>query len=139
MSHMERFFAHIAVLVATSYPSLESVHLNGIWCSSSGYSALHQFENLKELYLDNSILNYFPENFLSHCNGNLERVSLKGTKTQKIDEIVREPRPLPDEVLMKFVRATPTLRWFRSDLSLKAVAILKQERPEVQFSASQKV
>jgi hypothetical protein len=33
----------------------------------------------------------------------------------------------------KFVRCTPTLRWFRSDLTPENVVLLQAERPEITF------
>jgi hypothetical protein len=40
---------------------------------------------------------------------------------------------LPQEALIKFVRHTPKLRWFCSDLTQENIAILKEEHPEVEF------
>jgi hypothetical protein len=40
---------------------------------------------------------------------------------------------LPQEVLIKFVRHTPSLRWFCSDLTQDNIAMLKEEYPEVEF------
>jgi hypothetical protein len=60
----------------------------------------------------------------------LERVSLRNAKVDfdGLNQI------LPQYGLLKFVRNTPTLRWFRSDLSPENVAILQAERPEVTFA-----
>jgi hypothetical protein len=63
---------------------------------------------------------------------NLERVTLKHA-----EYVERHPyrywKQLPQEALFKFVRHTPTLRWFCSDLTQENIAILKKERPEVEF------
>jgi hypothetical protein len=40
---------------------------------------------------------------------------------------------LCQEVLIRFVRNAPNLRWFRSDLTPENVAMLKAERPDVTF------
>jgi hypothetical protein len=72
------------------------------------------------------------------CSSKLERVSLRRTKWFHfwLDCGQRGPQPaypLQQEGLMKFVRRTPTLKWFRSDLSSENSAILQKERPRVTF------
>jgi hypothetical protein len=61
---------------------------------------------------------------------NLERVTLKHAEYRFhfVDWKV-----LPQEALIKFVRHTPKLCWFCSDLTQENIAILKEERPEVEF------
>lgn len=65
----------------------------------------------------------------------LERVSIKGA--QVIMHRRGEPDPwaerMLDEIIIKFVRRHPTLRWLRCDLSERHVAMLKEERPDVTF------
>lgn len=39
----------------------------------------------------------------------------------------------PQEVIIKFVRLHPSLRWLRSDLTEENVAMLKEERPDIEF------
>jgi hypothetical protein len=60
---------------------------------------------------------------------NLERVTLKRARY----DTLYGWRILPQEALLKFVRHTPKLRWFCSDLTPENIAILKEERPEVEF------
>jgi hypothetical protein len=67
---------------------------------------------------------------------NLERVTLKHAEYNVLCTL--DPgdfswKILPQEALMKFVRHTPKLRWFCSDLTPGNIAILKEERPEVDF------
>jgi hypothetical protein len=67
---------------------------------------------------------------------NLERVTLKHAEYYVLSML--DPggfswKILPQEALMKFVRHTPKLRWFCSDLTPENIAILKEERPEVDF------
>jgi hypothetical protein len=62
---------------------------------------------------------------------NLERVTLKHADYCTFDD--RSWKVLPQEVLMKFARHTPKLRWFCSDLTEENIASLKEERPEVEF------
>jgi hypothetical protein len=75
---------------------------------------------------------------------NLERVTLKHADyvelyKRNIDglgEFYRKDPPwkeLPQEAMIKFVRHTPKLRWFSSDLTQENIALLKEERPEVEF------
>jgi hypothetical protein len=75
---------------------------------------------------------------------NLERVTLKNAdyvelykrNIDSLGEFYRTNLPwkkLPQEAMIKFVRHTPKLRWFCSDLTQENIAILKEERPEVEF------
>jgi hypothetical protein len=65
---------------------------------------------------------------------NLERVSLKhATYLERHDSCGDYWKELPQEALIKFVRQTPKLRWFCSDLTLENIAILKEERSEGEF------
>jgi hypothetical protein len=133
-------------------PVLKKVVWNNHYANTSmSGKALKMCQHLKEIYMDDSVFTYdFGESQLIlapaewrdycifyHCNEKLERVSLKNAKC-------REPRvfssPGPTQIfpqiggLIKFVRNTPSLRWFRSDLSPENVAILRGERPEVTFA-----
>lgn len=60
----------------------------------------------------------------------LERISMKNTLWRPRNSVAR---PLPQQMIMKFVRHASQLRWLRSDLTAENIAILKQERPEVTF------
>jgi hypothetical protein len=107
-------------------------------------SALSACRCLKEIYMDDSTFYYhyinesmairrgeLPDShFFSRCNTFLERVSLRNAK---YDFHEPTPQSFPEFGLLKFVRNTPSLRWFRSDLSPENVAILQAERPEVTF------
>jgi hypothetical protein len=62
---------------------------------------------------------------------NLERVTLKHADYQSFCD--QSWKVLPQEALLKFVRHTPKLRWFCSDLTEDNIASLKEERPEVEF------
>lgn len=41
----------------------------------------------------------------------------------------------PQWALMRFVRRTPTLKWFRSDLTRENIELLQYERPDIEFSS----
>ena len=74
-----------------------------------------------QTYYDNE---YHRATFLfCHCSKALERVSIQNMKCD--DEVV------PQDVLIKFVRNVPTLRWFRSDLTIENMNMLNLERPEI--------
>jgi hypothetical protein len=64
---------------------------------------------------------------------NLKRVTLK--RAVYLERYDRDAwwKELPQEALLKFVRHTPKLRWFCSDLTQENIAILKEERPQVEF------
>jgi hypothetical protein len=64
---------------------------------------------------------------------NLERVTLKHAIYLERHSGNGYWENLPQEALIKFVRHTPKLRWFCSDLTQENIAILKEERPEVEF------
>jgi hypothetical protein len=42
---------------------------------------------------------------------------------------------MPQRALIKFARRTPTLKWFKSDLTPENVALLRAERPDVTFKS----
>jgi hypothetical protein len=133
-------------------PGLEKVTWNNHHANTqmSG-EALTECEHLTELYMDDSVFTYdFGESPLilaltgqwvsysifCHCSTNLVRVSLKNAKCREPTATL-SPGPLetfPQVGLVKFVRNTPSLRWFGSDLTPENVAILQAERPEVTFA-----
>ena len=108
--------------------------------------------NFTELYIDNAYILLRNRNtgnvagartdqdahllrsapFLGICPANLERVSIKGV-TVKGQEVDSEHQPLSQQVIIQFVRDSPSLRWLRSDLTEQNVAMLQQERPEISF------
>jgi hypothetical protein len=65
----------------------------------------------------------------------IERLSIKGCHLLARDTIFapRSHRDLPQEVIVQMVRNRPQLRWLRSDLTPKNVAVLQQERPGITF------
>jgi hypothetical protein len=93
--------------------------------------------NLKEVYLDGARMLFCDDvnqdqylwTAFSEYSKKLEKVSLRGTRRCHKGKL----STVPQESLMKFVRCTPSLQWFRSDLSPANVAILKKERPEIAF------
>jgi hypothetical protein len=136
---------------AAQCPELEKVtwdqhHAN---TNLSG-KALNACRRLKEIYMDDSVFTYdfgesqaihAPAEWLNyciffHCNAKLERVSLKNAKCRgpRFGSSPGPTQTFPQIGLSKFVRNTPSLRWFRSDLSPENVAILQAERPEVTFA-----
>jgi hypothetical protein len=72
-----------------------------------------------------------PEYLLHACNQPLERVSFKDV-TYTWGALCDE---LPQGAQVKFVRRTPTLKWFKSDLTPENVALLRAERPDVTFAS----
>lgn len=101
--------------------------------------------NLVELDLDNSRFEFCNDTFepiwsserydtskylLNHCRS-LQRVSIKNATTRNGPR--EDFRPLPQAFMIKMVRHHPTLRWLRSDLTAENIAMLRQERPEVEL------
>jgi len=110
------------------------------------------FPALKEVYFDNIFADFRydgefssvtfnflfsgPEEqrcILFKCNKYLEKVSLLGAKVVDMNDESNDIIALPQSALMKFVRNTPSLKWFRSDLSESNIKELQQERPNVIF------
>lgn len=59
-----------------------------------------------------------------HCSNALERVSIRNATFNGLFE---------QNILIKFVRNVPTLRWFRSDLTEENMNMLRLERPDIEF------
>jgi hypothetical protein len=66
---------------------------------------------------------------LMRCK-HLERLSIKNSTYFQNG---KEVQLVPQGMIIKFVRHTPTLRWLRSDLTEENVAMLQQERPAITF------
>jgi hypothetical protein len=112
--------------------------LNGIYMSS--------FDNVKEIYMDNSVFYSFEgetermldlnnpalnTGFIFHyCCKKLGRVSIRNAKWYIYGS---EPTRIPQNALIKFVRSVPSLRWFRSDLTRENMNMLQLERPEIEL------
>jgi hypothetical protein len=129
--------------VAHACPVLQTLTWNNSRTSThiSG-ECLSKCSRLKGLYMDNSI---FYCNFveftvmqieelgvdyciLYDCKRELQRVSLKNARYRcSFFQSVVPPQALPQMALVKFVLQTPSLRWFRSDLSPENVAVLQAE------------
>ena len=93
-------------------------------------------QNLKEIYLDDarflfcSGLNpYLLWTALSVNNRSLERVSVRRARFYCKGRL----SPVSQESLMRFVRRSPCLQWFRSDLNEESIAVLQKEKPHVIF------
>ena len=147
--------SELALFNATNCPNLTKV----VWNNrvGGGYFLrgrdLKTLNNLRELWVDNLLCDwrydklfapllsqFFDENsiiqrfFFFACNEKLERVSLLGGSYVKIG--TNDAIKFPQTSLIRFVRNTPQLRWFRSDLTEESVRMLSKERPEITFVAS---
>ena len=111
---------------------------------------MKSLDHLKELYVDNIlcdwrydklfaplITQFFQEDsiiqrfFFFACNKSLERVSLRGGRYINMGS--SEKKDFPQWALIRFVRRTPTLRYFRSNLTKENIELLSMERPEIEF------
>lgn len=109
-----------------------------IWpISDQATSYMRAFQNIAELYLDGSRMVFCWEldqdrlwTFLEEGNKNIQKVSVRGTQVYRRDG---QFTLMSQESMMKFVRSTSTLRWFRSHLTQENIAILKKDRPDVEF------
>ncbi|OEU11632.1 hypothetical protein FRACYDRAFT_244750 [Fragilariopsis cylindrus CCMP1102] len=125
--------------VSNQCPYLEKVTWNNIryytndaCVGMSGWD-MRTAKNLKEIIMDNSEFQFDldiirKDRFLFYCCSNaLERVSISNATRYILNN------PLPQSVLINFVRNVPTLRWFRSDLTEESKNMLRLERPDIEF------
>ena len=127
--------------VSNQCPHLEKVTWNNIrdytndaCVGLSGWD-MRTAKNLKEIIMDNSEFQFDldcyiditrKDRFLFYCCSNaLERVSISNARWLN--------NPLPQSVLINFVRNVPTLRWFRSGLTEENKNMLRLERPDIEF------
>lgn len=98
---------------------------------------IRALKDIEGLFLDDSRLVFSKEDLLPsvlwNCvadnNRNLKRLSLRKVKWYRHSRF----HPLPQTALMRLVRCTPNLEWFRSDLTRENVEILQKERPHITF------
>jgi hypothetical protein len=130
--------------ISSSCPLVEKVTCSNTTIDTfsplSGWWYMGSASNLREIIMDDSefsdrgnddddyempiIENNRDKNFLLyHCSNALERVSIRNAKWRS--------KVVPQNVLIKFVRNVPTLRWFRSDLTIENMNMLNLERPEI--------
>lgn len=125
--------------LAENNPNLEVIRWNRslIWpISTDSGRHLECLKNLREVYLDDARMIFCAEvdegtlwASLTEASSKLERVSLKRTRWYRRGQ----PSQFSQENLMKFVRASPNLKWFRSDLTSENIEKLRIERPSVIF------
>jgi hypothetical protein len=135
-------------------PLLEKITLtnNNSDISLSGHE-LNLFSRLKELHMDNSVLfdlyadkfddlNNHQDVFLFHlCTNALERVSIRNMNYyydfydgDDDDHDIEIMISFTQNALIKFVRNAPSsMRWFRSDLTLENMNMLRMERPGIEL------
>jgi hypothetical protein len=126
------------------------INLSGLAMSDSRY--------LKEIHMNNidffirlrdkdkiSDLNNHRNVFIfHHCCKSLERVSILDMDVSFFDDEIddyeidydddgRYDSTFIQNVLIKFVRNVPSLRWFRSDLTSENMTMLRMERPEIEL------
>jgi hypothetical protein len=122
--------------------SLREIHIDPLGLIADEHTPITAFckeysQLEEEIWFDNaSRYNDGADWVLLREYPNLERVTLKHADYR--ERYNGNPtdcfwKTLPQEVLIKFVRHTPKLRWFCSDLTQENIAILKEERPEVEF------
>jgi hypothetical protein len=134
-------------------PLLEKVtsHNNSIdaGINLNGYT-MGMSNNLKEININNSyfwcyyvdrdkfadLYNHQELFMFHHCCKSLERVSIRNMKYRMSFGTMDDDQKLifTQNVLIKFVRnSPPTLRWFRSDLTLDNMTMLRLERPGIEL------
>lgn len=142
MSYLPFTTVGIAML-ARNNPNLEVIRWNRslIWpISNESEGHFEALGGLKELYLDEARMilcaNLDEERLwntlLSHAQ-KLTRVSLLGTRWYRKGQLAASSQ----DYLVDFVRRSPNLVWFRSDLTLGNVDMLRKERPDICFVSMQ--
>ena len=138
-------YYHVLDHISTTCARLEKVTWNNIDRSSAisvDGAEMNSATNLKEIYMDGAqFYDLFndsdhdtydfedddhPDIFLFHrCRSKvLERISIRNARDGSITQ----------NMLIKFIRKAPTsLRWFRSDLTPANMAMLRLERPGIEF------
>jgi hypothetical protein len=126
-------------------PLLEKVASNNAQRFKLNGEDMQHSNALKEIYMDNTMfilyfddrdkfadLNNHQEIFIFHkCCKAIERVSIRNTKYQTYNHQIKK---ISQNAFIKFVRnAPPTLRWFRSDLTLDNMTMLRLERPGIEL------
>jgi hypothetical protein len=126
--------------LAENNPNLKSIRWNNsyIWpINNDSFEHIKACQNLEEVYLDRASLVFCHDDmdpdllwacFASNSQ-NLRRISLQKTMRYRNWRF----SPLSQAGLMKLVRNSPNLQWFRSDLTPTNVEILRKERPGVTF------
>ena len=101
-----------------------------------------EFYCMADLENDDEVVS---KTFLFHRCGSkiLERVSIRnagvwvqtfGGDGEILDPVDDMVIPIPQTVLIKFIRKAPTtMRWFRSNLTQENIQMLQQERPKIEF------
>ena len=131
---------------AANCPNLQRLtwHNSGGWQNSGRSGAMSWLDyiflvvvfsrlQLKELFMDNTVLDHTENDdscIFFHLRDTLERASIKNLA---VKEFRREALPISQAALVKFVRRMPHLCWLRSDLDAENIAMLKAERPEIEF------
>ena len=147
---------------AKNCPNLEIFRWNGSddGLRLSGIN-LASCKNLREIYLEDARLycsfrRAANTPFLAHqdnlealvedilvlyfCSTKLERVSIKGSRWYSWDLSMSSllgnypGSEIPQNALVDFVQNAPSLKWFRSDLSIKNAATLRSRYPNISFS-----
>jgi hypothetical protein len=139
-------YAYVLMFVAARFASLERLVLPGSHDVESNGNRLHLCHNLRDLNMDGACFislwsegrigadleRTYKDTLFSYRPLELERVSIKGA-TYKYAGSDDEPLSIPQRRLIDFARRAASLRWLRSDLTPENVAMLKRERPDVEF------
>jgi hypothetical protein len=106
--------------------NLKEININNsyFWCYYVDRDKFADLYNHQELFM------------FHHCCKSLERVSIRNMKYRMSFGTMDDDQKLifTQNVLIKFVRnSPPTLRWFRSNLTLDNMTMLRLERPGIEL------
>eukprot|EP00571_Detonula_confervacea_P015084 CAMPEP_0172309128 /NCGR_PEP_ID=MMETSP1058-20130122/9507_1 /TAXON_ID=83371 /ORGANISM="Detonula confervacea, Strain CCMP 353" /LENGTH=353 /DNA_ID=CAMNT_0013021691 /DNA_START=98 /DNA_END=1159 /DNA_ORIENTATION=+ len=153
--HEGDYISELSLFNSSNTPNIRKISWNNRvdGCYFLRGKDMRSLDHLSELYLDNVLCDwrfdklfaplmnqFFDETsiiqrfFFFACNKSLQRVSLKGGKyvaavACRSSDII----DFPQWALVRFVRRTTSLKWFRSDLTQENIKLLSRERPEIHF------
>lgn len=147
------YISELSLFNSSNCPNLEIIRWNNRvgGCYFLRGKDMRTLGNLRELYVDNILCDwrfdklfaplmnqFFEENsiiqrfFFFACNSQLERVSILRGRYVTMGPVTAMIE-FPQWALMRFVRRSPRLKWFRSELTEENKEILSREKPNMTF------
>ena len=145
------FYPSCLKRISKKCPNLERITWHNIDKLDINGREMKHAANMKEMYMDNSAFfggsagrralfsdledEKYSNFFLFYkCSNKLESVSIRNaTFSDYESDGEKTTVVVPQNALIKFVRNVPSLKWFRSNLSHENMAMLRSERPGIEF------
>ena len=145
------FYPSCLKRISKKCPNLERITWHNIDKLDINGREMKHAANMKEMYMDNFAFfggsagrralfsdledEKYSNFFLFYkCSNKLENVSIRNaTFSDYESDGEKTTVVVPQNALIKFVRNVPSLKWFRSNLSHENMAMLRSERPGIEF------